>query len=187
MMVDFLFFIGIAAICFSGLLFTLHNLGAYNSHLSFVRAVNLDHSYSCWFGEVVVQEHRVAHGTDLVREHLPELCASRKLSSHIRASAHDDLRRAVEHTTPHKWVSPAVGPSLCILIMPIVLISILSNTFARIDAVSADQCRVTSGALSRLYRTRNRSICSSIPSPRLKGEVPKGRIVRYMLILHAAE
>ena len=27
MIADFIFFIGIAAICFSGLLFTLHNLG----------------------------------------------------------------------------------------------------------------------------------------------------------------
>ena len=87
---------------------------------------------------MVCEEYRMAHGANLVREHVSELCTSGELSSRFRASAHDDLRRAVEHTTAHKWVSPAVGPSLCVLIMPIVLISILSNTFARIDAVSAD-------------------------------------------------
>lgn len=34
-MADFLFFITIAAICFSGLLFTLHNLGTSRSILAF--------------------------------------------------------------------------------------------------------------------------------------------------------
>lgn len=34
-MADFLFFITIAAICFSGLLFTLHNLGAFHSMFIF--------------------------------------------------------------------------------------------------------------------------------------------------------
>ncbi|KAI0707123.1 hypothetical protein C8Q76DRAFT_748084 [Earliella scabrosa] len=97
MMVDFLFFIGIAAICFSGLLFTLHNLAAGSGKWSFKSIAWL--MVQIWFGNTYL--------------------------SFAQAESFHPIFGPVLMT-----IFAALSNTLLLTI----LISILSNTFARIDA-----------------------------------------------------
>ncbi|KAI0750131.1 hypothetical protein C8Q80DRAFT_1233043 [Daedaleopsis nitida] len=97
MMAEFLFFIGIAAICFSGLLFTLHNLAAESGKWSFKSIAWL--MVQIWFGNTYL--------------------------SFAQAESFHPLFGPVLMT-----VFAAMSNTLLLTI----LISILSNTFARIDA-----------------------------------------------------
>jgi hypothetical protein len=65
MIAEFLFFIMIAVICFSGLLFTLWDLGQYIYRSLLNLLIRIMNSWRNLDG----QEHRVAHDTDMVRKH----------------------------------------------------------------------------------------------------------------------
>ncbi|KAI0787426.1 hypothetical protein C8Q74DRAFT_605518 [Fomes fomentarius] len=97
MLSEFLFFIGIAAICFSGLLFTLHNLAAQSGRWSFKSIAWL--MVQIWFGNTYL--------------------------SFAQAESFHPIFGPVLMT-----IFAALSNTLLITI----LISILSNTFARIDA-----------------------------------------------------
>ena len=80
------------------------------------------------------QSYCLAHGANMVRQYVLELCASGKLSSRIWTRFDDGFRCAVKHAAADQSVFLLLkcdSPSYVCL----VLISILSNTFARIDAV----------------------------------------------------
>ncbi|PIL35412.1 transporter [Ganoderma sinense ZZ0214-1] len=97
MMAEFLFFIGIAAICFSGLLFTLHNLSAESGRWSVKSIAWL--MVQIWFGNTYL--------------------------SFAQAESFHPIFGPVLMT-----MFAALSNTLLLTI----LISILSNTFARIDA-----------------------------------------------------
>ena len=122
MIAEFAFFICIAAICFSGLLFTLHTLSAGgpepwswksiawlivqvwfgNTYLSFAQAT----SFHPFFGPVLMTGFAALSNTLLL-------------------------------TSKFEWRGSAYSEATRKLTALSVLISILSNTFARIDAVRA--------------------------------------------------
>jgi len=78
----------------------------------------------------------VADGTDLVWEYVFELCTGVKLPPHFWTYSHDNVCGTVEHPSLDECV-PRSTVSDATLIRPhLVLISILSNTVARIGAVS---------------------------------------------------
>lgn len=93
MATDFIFFIAIAAICFSGLLYTLHSLGALRCLCMCLVSSDFGPSGR----QVECQEHRLVNGSDMVWKHLPEFRAGREFPPGVRPYPDDLLRRPVEH------------------------------------------------------------------------------------------
>ena len=52
------------------------------------------------------QEHRLAHGPDLVWEHVFEFRSGGELPPHLRANPHDHVRRVVKYSSPNECVIP---------------------------------------------------------------------------------
>lgn len=116
MIAEFVFFIGIAAICFSGLLFTLHALagGAWTVKAIAWLMVQI------WFGNTYLS--------------FGQASSFHPLFGPILMTGFAALSNTLLLTSA--FIRIILGSGLMFLT---VLISILSNTFARIDAVSGHQ------------------------------------------------
>jgi hypothetical protein len=81
-----------------------------------------------------VQVDCMVDGADMVWEYVLEFCSSVEFSSGVWADSYDHFRGVVEYFAAHECVKSSFSLEQ-VLTSFSVLISILSNTVARIDAV----------------------------------------------------
>lgn len=97
MISEFVFFMSIAAICFSGLLFTLWTLGTIIclNHLFHLPTLLYFHSIR----QMDYKRHRLAYGSNLVRQHLFEFRPGVKFSSILRTDLNDIICLSCEYSS----------------------------------------------------------------------------------------
>src|ERR1700722_7599452 len=98
-------------------------------------------SYLCLkkrsLGQVDHEVYCLAHGSNLVWKHIPQLCAGREFPSTFWSPADDRFRGFIKYVAADKSVLGSSNPKIFAdFPCPSVLISILSKTVARINAVS---------------------------------------------------
>ena len=122
MMAEFAFFICIAAICFSGLLFTLHTLSAGGPEPWTWKSIAWL-MVQVWFGNTYLSFGQATSFHPIFGPFLMTGFAA--------------LSNTLLLTSKFEWRGSAYSDATGKLTALSVLISILSNTFARIDAVRA--------------------------------------------------
>ena len=122
MIAEFVFFVCIAAICFSGLLFTLHTLSANGSKPWSWKSIAWL-MVQVWFGNTYLSFTQASSFHPIFGPFLMTGFAA--------------LSNTLLLTSKSEWRGNVYSDSTGELMTLPVLISILSNTFARIDAVRA--------------------------------------------------
>src|SRR6266508_4969520 len=100
MISQFVFFIGIAATCFSGLLYTLWTLGKSNILLlcKLLTSKSQSRRRSNRQNPMDLQVNCLVNGADLVWQHLPQLRTGIKFPYVVRPNSYDYLRRLVQYS-----------------------------------------------------------------------------------------
>ena len=122
MIAEFAFFICIAAICFSGLLFTLHTLSAGGPEPWSWKSIGWL-MVQVWFGNTYLS--------------FAQASSFHPIFGPVLMTGFAALSNTLLLTSKFEWREGACSDATRKLTALSVLISILSNTFARIDAVRA--------------------------------------------------